>query len=104
MVNGSKTKQYWFEGMYGAEDRVRAALEKKGWRYFYTHAPYSKLTKSDLYNNHFILREYEMLDVIKDNLKSDCVAGCPRSKLKDQNTCGEKRCKDFVKKYMSDHE
>lgn len=47
LINGKKTGYIRFSGLYGAEERVRAALEAKGWKYFYTPSVFGKMKKSE---------------------------------------------------------
>lgn len=99
MFDGDDTKQYWFQGMYGADDRVRHALEAKGWRYVYSNIPYGQLKRKDL--NRHIVNEYEMLDIIAKDFGASCPA-CPRVKKSGKPHCGRKDCAAFVKKYITD--
>lgn len=97
LINGKQTRNFTFHGLYGAEERVRSALIGKGWRFFHTSSPFGKLVRSDV-NRPYILNEYEMVELIKNNFKNSCEV-CPRVAEKKKRTCGAKRCKDFLKKY-----
>ena len=49
MINGSKTSSIKFNGMYGAEERVRTYLNKKGYKDFYTNGEYGKLNSREIH-------------------------------------------------------
>lgn len=61
MINGANTSSIKFNGMYGAEERVRAYLNKKGYKDFYTNGEYGKLNSREIHKptNY---SEYELIN------------------------------------------
>jgi len=49
MINNSKQSSIKFNGLYGAEDRVRTYLNKKGYKDFYTNGEYGKLNSREIH-------------------------------------------------------
>ena len=61
LINGNKTSSIKFNGLYGAEERVRAYLDKKGYKFFYTNAEYGQLKSREIHKatNY---SEYELIN------------------------------------------
>jgi len=67
-LNGERwLNQYFFEGMYGAEQRVAAVLKEVGYTDRYTQSIYGRLVRSDIPKNRF-MSEYSMINELKLNL------------------------------------
>lgn len=60
-INGKKHSAIKFNGMYGAEERVRHELEKYGYYFFYTSGEYGKLNAREIHKptNY---SEYELIN------------------------------------------
>lgn len=64
-TNGERwLNQYFFEGMYGAEQRVAEVLKEKGYIDRYTQSIYGRVTRSDTPKKLF-KSEYTMIDELK---------------------------------------
>lgn len=48
-INGKNHSSIKFNGMYGAEERVRTELEKYGYNFFYTNGEYGKLNSREIH-------------------------------------------------------
>lgn len=48
-INGKNHSYIKFNGMYGAEERVRSELEKYGYYFFYTNTEYGKLNSREIH-------------------------------------------------------
>jgi hypothetical protein len=55
---------FTFSWMYWADERVRDALEKKGFKYFYISWNFWKTSKKDIYKN--TRNEYEAIDFVNN--------------------------------------
>ena len=60
-INGKNHSAVKFNGMYGAEERVRAELEKYGYNFFYTHGECGRLNSREIHEpTNYI--EYELIN------------------------------------------
>lgn len=55
---------FFFQGMYGAEQRVAGALKAKGYTEKYSQSVYGQLKRKDIPKGRF-LSEYEAIDLVK---------------------------------------
>ena len=49
MINNKNFSSIKFNGMYGADERVKTYLEKKGYLYFYSNGEYGKLNSREIH-------------------------------------------------------
>lgn len=49
MINNKNSSSIKFNGLYGAEERVRSYLEKKGYSFYYTNAEYGQLKAREIH-------------------------------------------------------
>jgi hypothetical protein len=61
--NGKELNSVSFKGMYGAEERVSGAFQKKGYKKFYTQSFFGKMTRKDLTKN--MIYESEAIEKVK---------------------------------------
>jgi hypothetical protein len=72
-VNSNGLHSQMFSGQYGAEQRIASEMKSLGYKDYYTHSNYGKLTRKDIIKN--TLSEHTMLEMLKSKeyLKNGCV-------------------------------
>ncbi len=65
--NEKDVTSLFFQGMYGAEERIREELKAKGYEYIYSQSVLGQLKRNDIPKNRF-LSEYQAIENIKNNI------------------------------------
>ncbi len=64
--NGKDLLSLFFQGMYGADERIAKELQEKGYQNIYSQSVFGQLRKNDIPKNRF-LSEYQAIKDIKNN-------------------------------------